>query len=383
MSVDWAGPREAGIRVRYWIVNALSGVVQSELPLTKATLTLSDEGGSMSGEVDLNAALRRQSERTIPDWPEIRRRINLVQPGLNTIVATDDSRRVIGEWIITARNRVTSATSMQVSGVGWEQYPRYRVLEAKRKHKGIDSLTLLRALLGEVFAGVTYVTGGPSTSGVVIDMDRAACAGYYQDAVREITEGEPGLEWVVECAGVWSGDALASVTRMLRFGSPRIIRATPLVFEAGEPMTRQGNATISGGDDWTLYAHKVIALGSGSGSKQIVVSALDPSPIPGVIRSTKVVQAGEVAARSALTRLAQQSLSEGVSMREPWQVSARVGELAKLPQPYDSARLLHRQSYTFPGSGGGVAAIDEQVRVGVVTYAVDGPICESVEVELG
>ena len=379
----WSGPREAGIRVRYWIVNCLSGEVQSEMPLTKAALTLSDEGGTLSGEVDLNAAIRRTGERTIPDWPEIRRRINLVRPGLNSIVATDDRRRMIGEWIITGRRRVTSATSMPVSGVAWEQYPKYRALESARKHTNIDSLALLRALLGEVFTGVTYVTAGPTTSGVAIDMDRASNAGYYADALSEITRGDPAVEWGMEIGGVWSGDALTSVTRTLRFGAPTIQRPTALVFEAGEPMTRQGNSVITGGDDWTLYAHKVIGVGSGSGSKQLIASASDPGPMPGVIRSTRLLQAGEVASQSALNSVTRQALNEGLSTREPWHVQASVGELAKLPQPYDSARLIHRQSYTHPGPGGGLLAIDEVVRVGEVRYQVDGPICEVVEVDLG
>ena len=379
----WSGPREAGIRVRYWIVNCLSGEVQSEMPLTKAALTLSDEGGTLSGEVDLNAAIRRTGERTIPDWPEIRRRINLVRPGLNSIVATDDRRRMIGEWIITGRRRVTSATSMPVSGVAWEQYPKYRALESARKHTNIDSLALLRALLGEVFTGVTYVTAGPTTSGVAIDMDRASNAGYYADALSEITRGDPAVEWGMEIGGVWSGDALTSVTRTLRFGAPAIQRPTALVFEAGEPMTRQGNSVITGGDDWTLYAHKVIGVGSGSGSKQLIASASDPAPVPGMIRSTRLLQAGEVASQSALNSVTRQALNEGLSTREPWHVQASVGELAKLPQPYDSARLIHRQSYTHPGPGGGLLAIDEVVRVGEVRYQVDGPICEVVEVDLG
>ena len=88
----------------------------------------------------------------------------------------------------------------------------------------------------------------------------------------------------------------------------------------------------------------------------------------------------DVTKKSVLDRLTRQALRDGFDMRVPWSVSAEVAKLAKLPQPGDQAQLHHWMSYMYPATGG-PAAIDESVRIGEVSYKIDGPICETVEVK--
>ena len=372
------GPRDAGLRIRFWVLYALSGTVVAELPMASVqTLTTSLSGGALRASVDMNLRLRGKLS---PDYRAINGRMALTTPGKYTIVATDDRRRVLGEWILIERERVTSDLTMPIAGVQWEAYPQYRTHEAARKFKSADSIATLRTLLSEVYLGANVSLAG-ATSGVSIEMDRQSYSGTYADVIREVTDSEPGAEWAIEITGSWAGDSLTSVTRTARIGTPVLKRSTSLVFEAGEPMTRQGNSTIRGGDDWTLYARRVIGIGSGSGSKQLISTATDSShSAAGIIDSVRTVSFPDVTKKSVLDRLTQQALRDGFDMRVPWSVSAEVAKLAKLPQPGDQAQLHHWMSYMYPATGG-PAAIDESVRIGEVSYKVDGPICETVEVK--
>lgn len=389
------------MRVSFWSLNALTGEVAGEVPVLGWSITGKLGGSTLRATVGLNAATRNGRS---PDYPEIRRRHGLVQPGFRSLVAvgvlTDEAghdieatRGVLGEFLVDHTEPSSDSTDLPVSGVSWEAYPAYKAQSATQRYSSIDTGAWLKSMLELVFAGAAITIPAFTSNTVATGIDRPIFSGQWADAIREATDADPGVEWLVETTGVFDGPTLKSVSRSVRFGAPVIQRGTDLVFEAGEPMTRQGNCAISGGGErFADYARQVIGLGPGEGSKQLVsLASASALSARGYLDATTVASFSDVNSKTQLDALVRQELrrAQGVKNhevslpRDPWTIRAKVDHLTRFPRVGDAARLLHRQSQGYPGVGGfesGAMAVDEQIRIGEVAYSASGPICEDVEV---
>ena len=391
------------MRVRYWSLNALSGEVAGELEFESATLgaSIREGGGDLRAQLSLNKTTRSGAS---PDYPAIRRRLAMVQPGFRSIVATgvqldrdgnevDASKRVLGEWVVDSLDPDTGSPLVAVTGFEWSGYPAMLGLDATYGGPA-NAGWLLSSLLSRAFSGAA-ITVPSMTTGHSYALDRPIWSGQMGDAIQEVCDADPGLEWTVTTIPVWSGTALVGVNRVVTWGSPTVTRPSPNIFEAGEPLTRQGNARITGGGEvFSDYARQVVVLGSGEGSKQpIGVASNSGLTSRGYLNATKVERmsqadtqvAVDAQARGELAR-SQSSIGGNLSLpRTPWRVVAQADRIAELPKTGHTARLLHRQSWAWPGTGGtqqGALAIDEQVRIGAISYSVRGGICEEITMEV-
>lgn len=366
------------MRLRFWACEALSGDVVAELPMVDAAFSSRFDGGRFSGTVPLAAMTRDDS---VPDWAEVQRRLDLVQPGRRTVVVTDDAERVLGEWLMLSRSRATSGDALEVEGIGWERYPSFRSLHTSYTYSNTSQMGIAKALLTGAF--LTWNDGMqidiPSVASTVYrDLTRAARSCYYSDALAEIAEPADGFEWCVDVsAGSWSGGALAGVARAVTFGQPVVSRASAVVIEQGEPGTRHGNAlSVTGGDDFARYAQSVYGIGPGQGDKQQIIGLSDPTLTNlGYLNSTRNVSYPDVEDAAALTALTEAALEAAQDMRDPYTAEVLADSLPEMPKLGSLVALRCPRSLGYPDG------LDETVRVGEVAYRAQGVHVSTVTIQ--
>ena len=391
------------MRVRFWALNALSGEVAGEVGFTTATMSEAlspSTKGRFRGQLDLNLTTRNHAS---PDYPAIRRRLNWTQPWFRSIVATgvqqdrngneiDATKRVLGEWIVVGRGDLdTGSSQVPIDGIPWSTYPDFLAWDRTRKLT-TNAGGHLHYALTYAFQGAAITIPGFTTTWNY-EMDREIYSAQYGDIIREVCKAEGGIEWYVETVPTWNGPDLAGVERVIRVAAPELTRTSTILLEAGEPLTRQGNARfIGGGEDASDYAAEVIGVGSGEGDKQLIESASDRSlQARGYLNATKAMsfrEAQEGATLRALTRgelaRSQGTLNGEASLpREPWTVQIEADRIAELPKLGHVVRLRHRQSWAWPGPGDpstGAMAIDQDARIGDISYGVTAGHCEQIEV---
>ena len=391
------------MRVRFWSFNALSGELAGELHFSTATMSEAlspSTKGRFDGRLSLNLSTRNMAS---PDYPAIRRRLSWTQPWFRSIVATgvqqdrdgndiNSTRRVLGEWIVTARTGLdTGSPEVPITGIPWSSYPDYLLLQATRTLT-VNAGGHLHWCLVNAYDGAAVTVPGFSTSWSYA-MDRQIYSGQLGDVIREVCEADQGIEWWVESVPVWDGPDLAGVDRIVRVAAPEIRRASSILLEAGEPLTRQGNARfVGGGEDARDYAAQVVGIGSGEGSKQLIASASNSSlQQRGYLNATKAVSYREAQTQAALDSLtvgelarSQGSLGGQVSLpREPWEVVIEADRIAELPKLGHVVQLRHRQSWAWPGPGDpstGAMAIDQEARIGDISYQVTAGHCDEIRV---
>lgn len=395
------------MRVRFWSLNALSGEVAGELHFTSATMSdaLSPRTkGRFNGRLSLN--YRTKNMRS-PEYQSIRARLRWTQPWFRSIVVTgvqlgqdkngrefeiDSSRRVLGEWVISGRTDLdTGSPSVPITGIPWTAYPDWLTLDATRVGNA-NGGTHAHWLLERAYAGAAITIPTFSTNWSY-EMDHQIYSGQMGDVMRQICEANSGLEWCIDTIPQWNGTALEGVTRVVRWGAPELRRSSPTVLEAGEPLTRQGNARfVGGGEDASDYAAEVIGIGSGEGDVQLLSSASNRSlQQRGYLNATKAVSFREAQTQAALDALTRGELYRSIGEmngepslpREPFAITAQADRIAELPKLGHVVRLRHRQSWAWPGPGNpasGAMAIDQEARIGDISYAVSAGVCEKVEV---
>ena len=353
------------MRLRFWACEALSGDVVAELPaLSDVSFSSRFDGGRFSGRVPVEALTR---DRLGVDWSEVSRRVGLVQPGLRTIAVTDDSNRLLGEWLPLSRGRSTSGGAVTIEGVGWEKYPSFRSLHASYDYTNTGQMGIAKTLLTDAFLGWNagmQITIPSVASTVSRDFKRETRTCYYSDALAEISEPDDGFEWMVEVTGTWSGGALSRVNRQVLFGQPTLTRASTVVIEQGEPGTRHGNAlSIDGGDDFSRYAQSVYGIGPGQGDKQPVVGLSDPTLTNlGYLNSTKNISFPDADKTPTLTALTRAALTAAQDLRDPFTAEAWLDKLPDLPKLGSVIGLKCVRCYGYP------EGLDLSVRVGEVAY---------------
>lgn len=396
------------MRSRFWSLHALNGTKQGELDLLgwSADLDL-NHGGQLAGSVSLN--LTTLDGRT-PDYPAIRSRLAILQPGLNSVVVTaaqqkpayadgpmvDDpaTQALLGEYILTSTTPASDSPMLGVAGVSWDQYPRFLAIDRTEKHANVDAGWLAHRLLTRAFTGSGITIPAAPVAGWTVDMDREIGAGQWMDAIEEVCESGDGIEWTIDVEPVWSDGELVSVTRSLRWGVPTIQRASSAVYEAPEPLTNAGNCVIrGGGEDFGLYSRLVYGSGSGEGDKQLLsVKSNAGLSGSGYLNATSTRSFPEATTQRAVDMLTEGALKRAQGLksgnlslpRDPYSVDVELDLIPARPQLGDVVRVLHRMSWAHPGTGGardGAMAIDEQIRVGSIRYAAAANVLRTVTVK--
>jgi hypothetical protein len=358
------------MRLRYWASVVRSGTeILGELPMTgDVSFSHRFGGGTFSGSVWLGDTL----DDGTPNWSWLDALENLTRPGMRTIVVTDDAQHVLGEWIVTQRQTSTDEPAFALSGIQWETYPSWRSLNARYNYKSVQQLQIAHDLLAGAYNGLPITVPTP-TSTVKRTVEWRSRSGYFADAIADIADAENGFEWLVDISGVWDGDQLVGVNRDVVFGEPVLARASSVVCEAGEPGTRHGNATISGGEDFARHAMAIGGGAVGKGDKQLWSEAVDWSGLTaGYLTTSRHTSYPGTISQSVLDSLVRAELAAAQSIRDPWEVTARIDDLAELPRVGHQVRLVSPRSWGFP------SGIDATLRV---AWRADGHTVTTVDLK--
>ena len=360
------------MRLRYWVTDAKSGAVVSEVRAVGA-VSLSSRlgGGTMSASIAVDALTR---DGSAPDWAEVSRVGGLLVGGRRCLAVTAGTA-LLGEWLIMRRTLDTGSALVGVQGMSWEGYPALRSLNANYIYTNTSQATIAKALLDAAFTsfntGMT-ITVPATSSAVTRTIDRRSHSAYYSDVLAEIGDPDDGFEWCVDTTPSWDGDRLTSVGRAVGWGFPVLARSSSARIVMGDPGTRHGNAvSIRGGDDFSRYAQSVYGIGEGSGDKQLWVGLSDPTLTnAGYLNSTKNVSFPGVSDVGALTALTRGALVDAQNLLDPYEAEVRVDDMLLLPRVGRVVQLVAPQTWAYP------AGLDVSVRVGDVTYSAQGAECE-------
>ncbi len=387
------------MRIRAWSVRAYDGEVAGEIQLLNWRASEGINGGNLSGDVSLDLTTR--DGRNV-DYGACRRlvgRHGLLQVGFRSIALTGEwlnpngsvrERALLGEWVLSNVKPGTSSTTVKVEGFQWAEYPRFMLITDKLVFSSRDAGSVLTQLLRMAYPSIR-ISIPAWTAGHSIGMDRESVSGQVADALQEVCEQDPTVEWTIDTTPVWTGDALKQVRRTARYGKPELRRTNNTVFEAPEPGGRQGNCEIEGGgENFRDYAHTIFMLGSGEGSRQLVAKASDSRlGQVGYIPSTRALSRPDVNRQATLDAQARAELRRSQGTRDgqpslpadPFTITTAVDMLPTLPRLGDRPRLLHRGSWGFPPTPGGGPAIDQQIRVGEVEYSAHDSIMETIKIK--
>ena len=347
--------------VRWWVLAVLSGTAVGEIALDNPQVSRDFGGGKVSGDLLVNPLTLNRGGI---DWLEAERLHALVEPGMRSIVATWGSQ-VLGEWIVTRVERTARGAALALSGIGWEQYPRYRSLHTDYVYEATSQMTIARALWSGAYLEWNdgmQIALPAATSSVTRSVEKRARTGYYSDALDEIAAPDDGFEWIIEHTPTWDGDRLTGVARAIVVGQPTLARPSNLRVEFGEADTRHGNMiNIEGAEDWTRYSTWVVGVGAGQGDRQPLVQV--EGPPSDRLKSVRNVSFPDVTDLATLTALTQAEVTAAQVLSEPYRVTAQLAELSELPRVGTSMRIKVGRCPAWP------AGLDQVVRIGGLDFA--------------
>lgn len=377
------------MRLTCWVAEATTGDVIGELTgVQLREMVKSLTGGRLSGAVHFE--VRHDGL----DWPAIVAAHGLLTPLERTIIVTGSRttpdgevatgpdaaggivRSLISEWVLDERQRDSRAGSIGFVALGWEEYLQRLAQPMHQVHDDVNPLIPAASLFRSGFATAAIdVPDAPSP--IRGSIDRDAWSGTIADAIAELQEQGGGWEWVIDLVPIWDGERLVRVERTLRWGIPEVTRSDNLTLDAGgwDP-PRAGNCWIEQEDEGARWARVVVGVGAGSGGKQVIgYASLDPRPAAR-LDSTKVVQLSNVTSQAAAVAAATKHAQECRSMAGPLTVEMSL-EGQYLPRVGAEPRLIAYRSPSWPSTDPSTPVIDTTVRIGEVSYAVDGsPVVE-------
>lgn len=325
--------------VRAWSVAQNDGTVLDEImPLSGSTWSCAFGGGACSFTVDLNLTLR---DRTSWDWDAIEYVRDLVDPGRRSVILTQGDA-CLGEWWLT-QLEPQGATQVQLTGVGWEQYPSNRaILQRYKWPLSKDQMQAAKTLLTDAFSGSApdLTIPNPTNSGVDVEKDDRvdAYSTDYGQALDQICDTDNGLEWMIVPTVTWSAGRPVGVTRTVQWGFPELARSTSLVAVRPAAGERGGNVASWGNPlDMSRLITQAVVTGRGSGKKLVHGSYTDAALVaagyPPVIRlfSEPTIKKSATASRRAKRRVS----AARAALKVPNGVDLLVAESAAWPQVGD------------------------------------------------
>jgi len=370
-------PADDRFPVRVWSADATTGTILGEVvPMSGSTWSAEFSGGACDATFDLNLPLK---DGTGWDWAAVTYVRGLLAPWKRTLVVTQGTA-CLGEWLLTKLTPV-DATKVQVSGVGWEQYPASRAVKQKYKWaSGTDQMKAARTLLLDALSGITFTipTATDSTQNVTADDRFDAWSTDYGQALEQVCDTDNGLEWAVSCSVAWVAGVPTTVTRTIVWGFPEIARTSILTARRPVPGERGGNVSdFSRPVDAARLVTKAVVLGRGSGKKQVKGSYSDGTLLAaGYLEVVKVYTEPTIKKSATATRRAKvrvKTLEKHLIVPGP--VSLRLADTEAFPQVGDLIALDIAATPADP------VAVAGNLRAGKVSWSVVGGTVDVVDVE--
>lgn len=357
-------------RFRFWAVEALSGDVVGEFRLVgRSSWSCRFGGGTFRAGVSLGHLRTRNGSG--PDWGAVDRVMSWCTGGRFNVVVSQGSRTV-GEWLIFSHEPTTADGVVPISGFEWDGYPAFRSLNSIYKYDDVEQLTIAKDLLEDVFLSFQHELNldvpTPTPSGVKRDLDYKNQSAYYGDLLDEISLPDDGFDWRVKPSLVWQNGAPVRVDRTINYGHPHLQRSTDLVVDHDGPGARSGNCpSFTQGYDFARAAQSVYGIGTGEGSKRLIVGLTDNTLAnQGYLATTKHVSFPSVKKVSTLTNLTRGELVAAQELRDPMQARLMIEKLPNWPQVGDQVSLDIEPTFAFPDGVTGTA------RLGEVSLSIDG-----------
>jgi len=363
--------------VRAWSADATTGTILGEvMPMSGSTWSAGFDGGVCDAMVDLNLSL---ADDTGWDWAAVTYMRGLIAPWKRTLVLTQGAA-CLGEWLLTKITPV-DATKVQISGVGWEQYPASRAVKQRYKWaSGTDQMAAARTLLLDALSGITFTipAATDSTQNVTADDRFDAWSTDYGQALEQVCDTDNGLEWAVSCSVAWVAGTPITVTRTIVWGYPEIANASILTARRPTPGERGGNVSdFSRPVDAARLVTKAVVLGRGSGKKQVKGSYTDGALLAaGYLEVVKVYSEPTIKHSATATRRAKVRVKTlEAHLIVPGPVSLRLIDTEAWPQVGDLIGLSIAATPADP------VAVAGNLRAGKVSWTVVGGTVDTVDVE--
>ncbi len=363
--------------VRVWAAEASTGTILGEVfPLSGSTWSAEFGGGTCDATFDLNLPLK---DGTGWDWAAVTYMRGLIAPWKRTLVVTQGTA-CLGEWLLTKLTPV-DATKVQVSGVGWEQYPASRAVKQRYKWaSGTDQMAAARTLLVDALSGITFTIPTASNSGQDITADDRfdAWSTDYGQALEQVCDTDNGLEWAVSSSVAWSAGVPTTVTRTIVWGYPEIGNASAITARRPPAGDRGGNvAVVTRPVDAARLVTKAVVLGRGSGKKQVKGSYTDEALLAsGYLSVVKVYSEPTIKKSATATRRAKVRVKTSeAQLIVPGPVSLRLSDTEAFPQVGDLIALSIAATPADP------VAVTGNLRAGKVSWSVTAGTVDVVDVE--
>lgn len=367
------------MRVRLWSASTRTGLIIDEIKHASGSFVAELDGGECQLTVPLDHLLDRTDVQM--DVAAVEYVHGLVEPGARTIVATDDRKRTLGEWIVDVADGTSPDGALDVSGVGWAVLPSMKSQRTGIGYNDTDQFTIARALLASAFNHEnTIVTLQGGAAGVKLDLHSGVRSAYYGDLLEEMADSEDGFEWAVDSTVQWAGEVPVSVSRHVVLGRPVLDRgpAAAIFDQDGKdlPPTRRGSAvSITGGRRWSRTASTVTGVGGldGGAGPRRTVSA--PAAAVGERLSIdKIVPFPSALKNADVDSMASDELSRSMGAMQQYAATGWADRLNEWPTVGGIAWLYSNATWVFP------RGIDLFVRVGRIAWSLQAGEVQTVNI---
>lgn len=364
------------MELRYWLAEALSGVIGPEVRLQGTPQFASQfGGGTFRADIMLGHLRTLDGSR---DTAAIREVLSWTTGGKYTLVVSYGDTAV-GEWLIWQSDPASGDGPVRVSGFELDGYPAFRSLNDDYRFSGTDQLQLASRLLRDAFSSYQdfEITVPWPSSGVNRAIDYRSHSAYYSDVLEEISAPSDGFQWRVN-PSIHREDQrhAVKVTRQVEFGQPTIRRDSPIRLDTGNEDTRQGNllAFPRPGYDFSKYAQSVYGFGRGEGAKQQWFGVSDPTLTnQGHLIVTKNIKFPNASTMSSVQALTRAALAEAQNLQEPQQAVVIADKVPRVPRVGDVLAVTARADHAWPGGFSG------ELQVGQVVLRPSGNDLQTIE----
>ena len=357
------------MELRYWLTEALSGVIGPEVTVQGAPRFESRFGGG-TFEADLMLGHLRTTSGGL-DFRAISEVLSWADGGRYSITVTQGTA-CVGEWLIWRTHPVDGEGPVKVSGFELDGYPAFRSLNDNYRGRTLDQINLAARLLRDAFYSYQpfqiTVPWLDSARGVTRDVNFRSHTMYYGEALEEIASPDDGFQWRVIPTVIWENHRPVRVERAVVYGEPELRTTYPTRLYSSGDGTRQGNLLSfpRPARDFSKYAQSVYGFGRGQGAKQQWVGLSDPTLTnQGFLIVTKNVDFPNVSPQS-LTSLTRAALRDAQELREPLRATILAGGVPSVPRVGDVARVKVDRCVAWPNG------FEGSLQVGEVSLNPDG-----------
>lgn len=257
--------------VTYYVADALSGdiVPGLTLPLSNVSLTHRFTGGTFSATYRMNDGLDAVNQT---GWQYFIDVLRALDPGTATLVPVADGSTTMGEWLIWRSVADDVTGDLELSGMEWHGYPKFRALEKDYVNSSIPAGDLIKTLLVDCFTirQDMQITFANPAFGMDVGIDQRKKTAYYGDVIEDYAEQVP-FEWYVNSQCQFVNGVPVKVNRNIEIVKDRFLRPQPTELNLPTPGSPGGQfAGFTRTTDYSSAAMSVYGFGKGEGEKQLV-----------------------------------------------------------------------------------------------------------------